>query len=102
MDKVQPFLLTELYGWACWRFNLEVKVQQQEQQVFYTINVDPFGHRLESHHRFLGLCTLPEVGAQPHAKEFTQLTPSQKLNNVGDGVKCPQRTAACMLVCLSC
>ncbi|KAL3136206.1 hypothetical protein ABBQ32_007220 [Trebouxia sp. C0010 RCD-2024] len=45
VDKVQPFLLTELYGWACWRFNLEVKVQQQEQQVFYTINVDPFGHR---------------------------------------------------------
>ena len=45
MDNLQPVLLTELYGWACWRFNLEVKVQQQEQQVFYTINMDPFGHR---------------------------------------------------------
>lgn len=48
VDSVKPVLLTELYGWACWRFNLEVKVQQQEQQVFYTINMDPFGHRSAS------------------------------------------------------
>ena len=45
IDQVQPILLTELYGWSCWRFNIAVKVQQQQQEVFYTINVDPFGHR---------------------------------------------------------
>ena len=34
-----------MFGWACWRFNIAVQVQQQEQEVFYTINVDPRGHR---------------------------------------------------------
>ena len=42
---VQPILLTELYSWCCWRFNLAVTVLQQEQEVFYTIDVDPFGKR---------------------------------------------------------
>lgn len=42
---IQPILLTELYGWCCWRFNLAVQVQQQEQEVFYTIDVDPLGKR---------------------------------------------------------
>ena len=36
-----------MFGWACWRFNIAVQVQQQEQEVFYTINVDPRGHRYE-------------------------------------------------------
>ncbi|DBB15612.1 TPA: hypothetical protein ACH3X3_003824 [Trebouxia sp. C0006] len=34
-----------MYSWSCWRFNIAVKVQQQQQQLFYTINVDPFKHR---------------------------------------------------------
>lgn len=45
VEHVQPFLLTELYGWCCWRFNLAVKVLQQQQEVFYTIDADPYGKR---------------------------------------------------------
>ena len=58
IDQVQPILLTELYGWSCWRFNIAVKVQQQQQEVFYTINVDPFGHRQACTH----ICV---TGVQP-------------------------------------
>lgn len=42
---VKPILLTEIYGWCCWRFNLAVKALQQEQEVFYTIDADPHGKR---------------------------------------------------------
>ena len=45
LDNIQPILLTEMYSWSCWRFNIAVKVQQQQQQLFYTINVDPFKNR---------------------------------------------------------
>ncbi|DBA98627.1 TPA: hypothetical protein ACH3X1_014416 [Trebouxia sp. C0004] len=45
LENIQPILLTEMYSWSCWRFNIAVKVQQQQQEVFYTINVDPFNHR---------------------------------------------------------
>ncbi len=48
LSKVQPILLTEMHGWSCWRFNIAVKVQQQQQEVFYTISADPFGHRYAS------------------------------------------------------
>ena len=45
VSHVQPILLAEMYGWSCWRFNLAVPVAQQEQEVFYTIDADPFGKR---------------------------------------------------------
>lgn len=45
LEEVQPILLTEMYSWSCWRFNIAVKVQQQQQEVFYTISADPCKHR---------------------------------------------------------
>ena len=45
VDIIQPILLAKMFGWSCWRFNMAVQVLQEEQEVFYTIDVDPRGRR---------------------------------------------------------
>ena len=83
---IQPILLTELYGWSCWRFNLAVQVQQQEQEVFYTIDVDPLGKRCVMPPQAsycvaaMELCTAPCLPKPPVAT--MPLTSSQYLTTV--------------------
>ena len=48
IDNVQPILLTQQYGWSCWRFNQAVKEQQQQHHVYYTNSKQPSRHRSEN------------------------------------------------------